>query len=134
MLNRVQVIGNLGADPEIRAAGGTNVANLNVAVTEKWKDKNSGEARERTEWVRCTLWGGLSDVIERLGVRKGDRVYVEGKMETRKWQDKEGNDRYTTEVVARGFDGKFVAMSNGGGSSQGSQESNQQGLDDSIPF
>lgn len=100
MLNRVQIIGRLGADPEVRTTqNGTTVVNFRVAVSEQWKDKQTGERKERTEWVSCTCWNeGLARVLESY-VRKGSLVYVEGQFQTRKWQDQSGADRYTTEVV-----------------------------------
>jgi single-strand DNA-binding protein len=100
MLNRVQIIGRLGADPEVRQlASGSSVVNFRLAVSEQWRDKNSGERKERTEWIPCVCWNeGLARVLESY-VRKGSLVYVEGAFQTRKWQDKDGNDRYTTEVV-----------------------------------
>ena len=97
MLNRVTLIGNLGRDPEVRSTqSGDSVANLSLATTERWKDRNSGEKRERTEWHRLTLWGALADVAGKY-LAKGSKVCVEGKLETRKWQ-KDGQDRYTTEI------------------------------------
>lgn len=109
-LNRVQLIGNLGRDPEIRTMNnGGKVCNLSVAATEKWKDKNSGEQREKTEWINVVLFGNLADIAERY-LSKGAKVYVEGKFSTRKWQDQSGNDRYSTEVVCQGFDGKLIML------------------------
>lgn len=110
MLNKVQIIGNIGKDPEIRSTGsGSRVANFSVAVTERWKDKD-GEKKERTEWVSVVVWSdGLIGVIEKY-VHKGDKVYIEGKMQTRKWE-KDGVDRYSTEVVLQGFDAKLIMLS-----------------------
>lgn len=111
MLNKVQLIGNVGQDPEIRSLNsGDRVANLSVATSEKWTDKHSGEKKERTEWHRVVVWGPLVKVIDDY-VRKGDKLFVEGKLETRKWQDNSGNDRYSTEVVLRGFDAKLLMLS-----------------------
>ena len=99
-LNKVILIGNLGADPETRAMpSGTTVANLRVATSESWRDKNSGEQQERTEWHRVALFGRLGEVAAEY-LRKGSQVYIEGSLRTRKWQDKQGNERYTTEIVA----------------------------------
>ena len=99
MLNRVSIIGRLGADPEVRTtAGGNGVVNFRVAVSEQWKDKATGERKERTEWVPCVSWNeGLNRVLESY-VRKGQLVYVEGAFQTRQWE-KDGEKRYTTEVV-----------------------------------
>jgi single-strand DNA-binding protein len=99
-LNKVILIGNLGADPETRAMpSGTTVANLRVATSESWRDKQSGEQQERTEWHRVALFGRLGEVAAEY-LRKGSQVYIEGSLRTRKWQDKQGNERYTTEIVA----------------------------------
>ena len=102
-LNKVLIIGNLGADPEIRTfQTGDKVANLRIATSETWKDKNTGERKERTEWHTVAVFGdGLAGVCERF-LRKGSKVYIEGQLQTRKWQDQQGNDRYSTEVVLRG--------------------------------
>lgn len=97
-LNKVMIIGNLGRDPEVRQAGSAPVANFSVAVTEKYKPRGE-EAQERTEWVNVVAWHKLADVAKDY-LHKGSSVFVEGKLQTRKWQDKNGNDRYTTEVVA----------------------------------
>lgn len=103
-LNRVMLIGNLGQDPEIKTfSDGGRVANLSIATSETWRDKQSGERKERVEWHRVNVWGdGLVGVIEKY-CRKGDKLYIEGQLQTRKWQDQQGNDRYSTEVVVRGF-------------------------------
>jgi len=99
-VNKVILIGNLGNDPEIRyTAGGAAVANISLATAESWKDKNSGEQQERTEWHRIVFFGRLAEIVGEY-LRKGSQVYVEGRLQTRKWQDKEGHDRYTTEIVA----------------------------------
>ena len=99
-LNKVILIGNLGADPETRAMpSGLTVANLRVATSENWRDKQTGEQQERTEWHRVALFGRLGEVAAEY-LRKGSQVYIEGKLRTRKWQDKEGQDRYTTEIIA----------------------------------
>jgi single-strand DNA-binding protein len=98
-LNKVILIGNLGADPETRAMpSGMTVANLRVATSESWRDKQSGEQQERTEWHNVALFGRLGEVAAEY-LRKGSQVYIEGRLRTRKWQDKQGNDRYTTEIV-----------------------------------
>ena len=98
-VNKVILIGNLGADPETRAMpSGTTVANLRVATSESWRDKQTGEQQERTEWHRVALFGRLAEVAGEY-LRKGSQVYTEGSLRTRKWQDKQGNDRYSTEIV-----------------------------------
>jgi single-strand DNA-binding protein len=106
-MNRVTLIGFVGADPEIRAAGsGNKVANFNLATSKRWKDKQTGEQKEKTEWHRIICWGdGLVDVIGRY-VRKGSQLLVEGELQTRKWTDKQNIERYSTEIVVQGFDGQ----------------------------
>jgi single-strand DNA-binding protein len=146
MLNSCSFIGNLGADPEIKSfQNGGRICNLRLAVSEKWKDKTTGDAKERTEWVSVTLSSeGLVGVAERF-LRKGSKVYVSGKMQTRKWQDNSGNDRYTTEIVVGGFDGKLVMLDgaksdtgNGGGGFSAPKQSRggdfSDDLDDDVPF
>ena len=99
-LNKVMLIGNLGSDPEIRyTAAGAPVANISLATAESWRDKDNGELREKTEWHRVVFFGKVAETVEKY-VSKGSQIYVEGKLQTRKWQDKEGNDRYTTEIIA----------------------------------
>ncbi|MFI4914609.1 MAG: single-stranded DNA-binding protein [Steroidobacterales bacterium] len=99
-INKVILIGHLGQDPETRAMpSGMTVANLRVATSENWKDKQSGEQQERTEWHSVALFGRLGEIAGEY-LRKGSQVYIEGRLRTRKWQDKEGRDRYTTEIVA----------------------------------
>jgi single-strand DNA-binding protein len=124
-LNKVMLIGNLGADPEIRSfQNGGKVANLRIATSEQWKDRNTGERQERTEWHTVAIFSeGLVNVVERF-LKKGSKVYIEGKLQTRKWQDQNGQDRYSTEVVLRGFDGTLTMLdgpqggSGGGGGGQ----------------
>jgi single-strand DNA-binding protein len=99
-INKVILIGNLGADPETRAMpSGTTVANLRIATSESWRDKQSGEQQERTEWHRVALFGRLGEIAAEY-LKKGSQVYIEGSLRTRKWQDKQGNERYSTEIVA----------------------------------
>lgn len=99
-LNKVMLIGHLGADPEIRyTANGSAVANINLATSESWKDRESGERQERTEWHRVVMFAKLAEIAGEY-LRKGSQVYVEGRLQTRKWQDRDGHDRYTTEIVA----------------------------------
>ncbi len=125
-LNRVTLIGSLGADPEIRSfQNGGRVCNFRVACSESWKDRNTGERKERTEWISVAVFSdGLIGLIERF-LRKGSKVYVEGKFQTRKWQDQNGNDRYSTEVVVQGFGGTVKKLDKdnqgGGGGSGGGQ-------------
>jgi len=98
-INKVILVGNLGADPETRAMpSGTTVANLRIATSESWRDKQSGEQQERTEWHRVVLFGRLGEVAAEY-LKKGSQVYIEGSLRTRKWQDKQGNERYSTEIV-----------------------------------
>ncbi len=121
-LNKVMLIGNLGADPEIRSfQNGGKVANLRIATSETWKDRNTGERQERTEWHTVAIFSeGLVGVVERF-LRKGSKVYIEGQLQTRKWQDQQGNDRYSTEVVLRGLNGTLTMLdgAQGGGGGGG---------------
>ena len=124
-LNKVMLIGNLGADPEIRSfQNGGKVANLRIATSETWKDRNTGERQERTEWHTVAIFSeGLVGVVERF-LRKGSKVYIEGQLQTRKWQDQSGNDRYSTEVVLRGLNGTLTMLDGaqggaGGGGNRG---------------
>jgi len=119
-LNKVMLIGNLGADPEVRSfQNGGKVCNLRIATSEQWKDRNSGERQERTEWHSVAIFSeGLVTVAERY-LRKGSKVYIEGQLQTRKWQDQQGNDRYTTEIVVRGFNGTLTMLDGPGGGSGG---------------
>lgn len=127
-LNKVMLIGNLGADPEIRSfQNGGKVANLRIATSETWKDKNSGERQERTEWHTVAIFSeGLVGVVERY-LRKGSKVYVEGQLQTRKWQDQQGNDRYSTEVVIRGMNGSLTMLDGPGGAGGGGGGGGQRG-------
>lgn len=138
-LNRATIIGNCGRDPEIRTfQDGTRVANLSIATTNSWKDKNSGEAKERTEWHRVVVFvGTLVELCEKY-VRKGDPLFIEGAIETRKWTDQSGNDRYSTEIVVRQVGGRMILL---GGkkdaddrSAPAQQSSPAFDLDDDIPF
>lgn len=119
-VNKVILVGNLGADPEVRSfQNGGKVCNIRIATSETWKDRMSGERKERTEWHSVAIFSeGLAGVAERF-LRKGSKVYVEGQLRTRKWQDQQGQDRYTTEIVLQGFDAKLVLLdrNEGGGSS-----------------
>ncbi len=118
-VNKVIIIGNLGADPESRAMpSGASVANLRIATTESWRDKQSGEQQERTEWHRVALFGRLAEVASEY-LRKGSQVYIEGSLRTRKWQDKQGNERYSTEIVANDMQ-MLGGRAGGGGGGAGS--------------
>jgi single-strand DNA-binding protein len=112
-VNKVILIGHLGADPETRAMpSGSSVANLRIATTESWRDKQSGEQQERTEWHRVALFGRLAEIAGEY-LRKGSQVYIEGSLRTRKWQDKQGNERYSTEIV--GNEMQMLGGRGGGG-------------------
>jgi single-strand DNA-binding protein len=153
-INKVILIGNLGADPETRAMpSGSQVANLRIATSESWRDKTSGEQQERTEWHRVALFGRLAEIAAEY-LRKGSQVYIEGSLRTRKWQDKQGNERYSTEIIGNemqmlggrggaGAGGAPGASAHGrsaepsyaeesGGSSAGSGRG--EDFDDDIPF
>ncbi|WP_107496108.1 single-stranded DNA-binding protein [Thalassobius sp. I31.1] len=124
-LNKVMLIGNLGADPEVRSFNnGGKVCNLRIATSEAWKDRNTGERREKTEWHTVSVFSeGLVRVCEQY-LRKGSKVFVEGQLQTRKWQDQSGNDRYSTEVVLQGFGGTLTMLDGrgeGGGQGGGSR-------------
>lgn len=118
-VNKVILVGSLGNDPEIRyMPNGSAVANISIATSESWKDKASGEQKEKTEWHRVALFGKLAEVAGEY-LRKGSQVYIEGQLQTRKWQDQSGQDRYTTEVVVQGFNGVMQML---GGKSQGGNQ------------
>lgn len=122
-VNKVILIGNVGADPEIRRTqDGRPIANLRIATSDQWRDKNSGERREKTEWHNVVVFNeGLCKVVEQY-VKKGAKLYIEGALQTRKWQDQNGNDRYSTEVVLQGFNSTLTMLDGrgeGGGRSQG---------------
>ena len=163
-VNKVILVGNLGQDPEIRSTqDGRQIANFSIATSDSWKDKNTGERREKTEWHRVVVFNeGLVRVIQNY-VKKGSKVYIEGALQTRKWTDQSGVEKYTTEVVLQGFNGNLTMLDSrnsgggdggyGGGSSGGGnygQQNQQQGgmdqsgggqtqnfardLDDDVPF
>jgi len=142
-INKVILVGNLGKDPEVRySAQGAAIANLTIATSEKWKDKQTGQEQERTEWHRVVLFNRLGEIAGEY-LKKGSQVYIEGKLQTRKWQDNAGNDRYTTEIIA---DEMQMLGGRGGGGSAGfpSSEKNESRtpavaegpaeFDDDIPF
>ena len=125
-VNKVILVGNLGQKPEMRyTATQTAVANLSIATTESWKDKESGENRDKTEWHRVVFFGSLAEIAEKY-LDKGSSIYVEGKIQTRKWQDKDGNDRYTTEVLGN----QLTVL----GSRSSSDSSNQTDNPSNTPF
>ena len=146
-LNKVQIIGRLGADPEIKQmVNGKNVARLSVATSQSWKDKSSGERKEKTEWHRVVIFNeGLVNIVQQY-LKKGAYVYLEGQLSTRKWRDeKSGQDKYSTEIVLQGYNSSLTML--GGKSSSNSNESSQASslpndqmsqdnsdLDDEIPF
>ena len=139
MLNQCQFIGNLGADPEVRTfQNGNKVCNLRLAVSETWKDKNTGERKEKTEWVSVAIFSeGLARVAEQY-LRKGSKVFIQGKMQTRKWQDQSGANKYSTEIVLQGFDAKLTMLDgkrDGGGEyTPDLGSSHDPNLDDEVPF
>lgn len=158
-LNKVMLIGNLGADPEVRyTAGGAAVANVRLATADSWRDKDSGETQERTEWHRVVFFGRLAEIVEQY-VKKGSQIYIEGRIQTRKWQDKDGNEKFSTEIVASEMQmlggrggagggapsggGERSASSFGGGGSGGGSHNDSaprgqaeppMDFDDDIPF
>ena len=124
-LNKVMIIGNLGRDPEIRAIqGGGKVATLNVATSESWLSKQTGEREEKTEWHRVVIFGKGAETVEKF-LKKGSKAYFEGRLQTRKWTDKDNQERYTTEVVADNF--TFLDRKEGGGDSYGGSPSSSDG-------
>lgn len=131
-VNKVILVGNLGRDPESRSfQNGGKVVNLRIATSESWKDRNSGERKEKTEWHSVAIFSeGLANVAERY-LRKGSKVYLEGQLQTRKWQDQQGNDKYSTEIVLQGFDAKLVMLDGpGGGQGGGAGGGGSRGGDD----
>ncbi|WP_205596473.1 single-stranded DNA-binding protein [Wenzhouxiangella sp. XN201] len=141
-INKAILIGNLGADPETRhTAGGNAVTNIRIATSEAWRDKQTGEQQERTEWHRVVMFGKLGEIAGEY-LRKGSKVYIEGRIQTRKWQGDDGQDRWTTEIVANEMQ---MLDSRGGGSApydnnspsgndSGPPSDNSGGLEDDIPF
>jgi single-strand DNA-binding protein len=148
-VNKVILVGNLGRDPEVRTfQNGGKVCNLRVATTENWKDRNTGERRERTEWHSVAIFSEPLARIAEQYLRKGSKVYLEGQLETRKWQDQSGQDRYTTEVVLRPYKGELTLLDSRGGGAADDRESSAgyddrggesprsgyNDMDDEIPF
>ena len=144
-VNKVILVGNLGKDPETRRMqSGDPVVNLSIATSDTWRDKSSGERKEKTEWHRVVIFSkGLADVAEKY-LRKGSKVYLEGQIQTRKWQDQSGQDRYSTEIVLQRFRGELVMLDTKGGEGGGARISSGAGespasfdrgdMDDEIPF
>lgn len=125
-VNKVILLGNLGNDPELRHfANGNAVANFTVATSESWQDKASGQQREKTEWHRVSVMGRLAEVAGNY-LKKGSQVYIEGQLQTRKWQDKSGQERFTTEIVVQGFNGTMQLVGGRGETSAGTQPSGGQ--------
>ena len=145
-VNKAIIVGNVGKDPEVRSTNdGREIATLTVATSESWKDKSTGEKKEKTEWHRVVIFNdGLVNLVKNY-VKKGSKLYIEGALHTRKWTDKDGVERYTTEIVLQGF-GSVITMldKNNGGGGNNSSESNDQPqqsspsnsdqLDDEVPF
>ena len=151
-VNKVILLGNLGRDPEIRSMqSGSKMANFSIATSKRWKDRNTQEQKEKTSWHNIVIFGdGLVDIVEKY-VKKGSKVYVEGELQTRKWQDQEGKDRYTTEVILQGFGGNLTLLDSSRNSNLDTNEQNNNNnkeiedssntsnadsseMDDDIPF
>ena len=131
-VNKVILVGNLGKDPEIRRTqDGRPIANLSVATSESWRDKTTGERKEKTEWHRVVIFNeGLCKIVEQY-LKKGSKVYLEGALQTRKWTDKDGNDKYSTEVVLQGFNSSLTMLDGrGGGAGGGGGQDSGDGNDD----
>lgn len=149
-VNKAIIVGNVGKDPEVRSTNdGREIATLTVATSESWKDKSTGEKKEKTEWHRVVIFNdGLVNLVKNY-VKKGSKLYIEGALHTRKWTDKDGVERYTTEIVLQGFGGVITMLdkNNGGGSNNSSESndqpqhstpqsspSNSESIDDEVPF
>ncbi|ABS14253.1 single-stranded DNA-binding protein [Brucella anthropi] len=147
-VNKVILVGHLGADPDVRRLNsGDMVVNLRIATSESWRDKNSGERKEKTEWHTVAIFNENIGKVAEQYLKKGSKVYIEGALQTRKWQDQNGNDRYSTEIVMKQFRGELVMLgggrdsddegegrSSGGGGSRQQQSAGVRDLDDEIPF
>mgnify|MGYP000143066505 FL=1 len=132
-INKVILVGNLGAKPEVKyASNGNAISNLSVATSESWTDKSTGQKQERTEWHRVSLFGKLAEIAGQY-LDKGSKVYVEGKLQTRKWQDQNGQDRYTTEVVVSGFNGTLQMLDRRDDSSSSAPSENVTVKDQTEP-
>ena len=134
-LNKVTLIGHLGKEPEIRMAqNGSKIVQFSIATSEGWKDRQTGERREKTEWHRVVIFNAnLADIAERY-LKKGSKVYIEGQLQTRKWQDQSGAERYATEVVIAQFGGTMILLDSREQDHQSHQNSNQDNFGDDIPF
>lgn len=145
-LNKVTIIGNLGKDPEIRSTQqGKEIANFSIATSQRWKDKNSGEQREKSEWHRVVCFSeGLTKIIKQY-VKKGSKIYISGALQTRKWTDSNGKDKYTTEIVMQGFDSQLIMLDGKKENNQNASQNNynqdtkpsnynQDELDSEVPF
>ena len=146
-INKVILVGNIGAKPEVKySSNGSAIANLSVATSETWNDKNSGEKQEKTEWHRVSLYGKLAEIAGQY-LDRGSKVYVEGKLQTRKWQDQSGQDRYTTEIVVSGYGGTLQMLDRREGMASSGQSTpspnmnndtvevaDNSGFEDDIPF
>ena len=154
-VNKAILLGNLGRDPEIRSMqSGAKMASFSIATSKRWKDKNTQEQKEKTSWHNIVIFGdGLVNIVEKY-VKKGSKIYIEGELQTRKWQDKDGNDRYTTEVILQGYNCNLTLLDNRNNSqlsstddiaqvdqnksieddSLGSQNNDSSDLDEDIPF
>lgn len=144
-INKVILVGNLGNDPEVRfSPNGNAVTRISVATTDSWKDRNSGDRQERTEWHRVVFFGKLAEIAGEY-LKKGNQVYIEGRLQTNKWQDQSGNDRYTTEIIANemqmlggrqggGAGDSFAGGQQGGGFGSGGSAPPSDDFDDDVPF
>ena len=153
-VNKTILLGNLGRDPEIRSMqSGSKMASFSIATSKRWKDRNTQEQKEKTSWHNIVVFGdGLVDIVEKY-VKKGSKIYVEGELQTRKWQDKDGNDRYTTEVILQGYNCNLTLLDSRNSNSQisdnsqemdqsktiednsfGNQSGDSDDLDEDIPF
>ena len=134
-VNKAIIVGNLGNEPDMRyTASGGAIANITVATSETWKDKQSGESKEKTEWHKVTFFGKLAEIVGQY-LHKGSKVYIEGRLETNKWQDKEGNDRYTTSIIAKEMqmlDSKSSGSQSGNSAPQ--KQQNEPDFEQDIPF
>ena len=147
-VNKVILLGNLGRDPEIRSMqSGSKMAAFSIATSKRWKDRSTQEQKEKTAWHNIVVFGdGLVDIVEKY-VKKGSKIYIEGELQTRKWSDQQGNDRYTTEVILQGYNSTLTLLDNRGNTNQSienksedisvednSEKSSDSNIDDDIPF
>ena len=147
-VNKVILLGNVGKDPEIKATqNGSKLASFSIATSKRWKDKQTQEYKDKTEWHKVVIFGeGLVDIVEKY-VKKGSKIYIEGELQTRKWSDQQGNDRYTTEVILQGYNSTLTLLDNRGNTNQSienksedisvednSEKSSDSNIDDDIPF